>query len=123
MKFIDLINEDGEKKYTPDDITPKDRKKAELIYNLYKTGKFKLNPDSLTYHYELPDEWYLSNNEDGTLHIRCLEPIELYTYLELTTGLSKRPVERHHEYIYRGGIHILRERFERHNIYLYVEGR
>ncbi len=121
MKLMNIINED--KKYTPDDITRKDTKKAELIYNLYKKGKFKFDdvPDSLTYHYELPDEWYLSNNEDGTLYIRCLESLDLYTIIELTTGPWKKRVDNIHTYIYRDAKQKVRERFERHNIYLYVE--
>lgn len=122
MKLLDIINEE-EKKYTPEDITRKDTKKAELIYNLYKKGKFKLDdePDSLTYQYELPDEWYLSNNEDGTLHIRCLDSLDLYVIVELTTGPWKKRVENIHTYLYRDAKQKVRERFERHNIYLYVE--
>ena len=122
MKLLDLINEEDKKK-RPEDITPKDRKKSELIYNLYKTGKFRLDdaPNSLEYQYELPDEWYLSNNEDGTLHIRCLDSLDLYTVIELSTGPWKKRVENIHTYLYRDAKQKVRERFDRHNIYLYME--
>lgn len=104
-------------------LTPKDRKKANLIYNMYKKGKFKFydDPDSITYHYELPDSWRLTSNHDGTLHILCTEPLELYVWIDLTSGPYKKPVDRMHNYLYRDGKRKIMDKFDRHNIFLYIE--
>jgi hypothetical protein len=58
-------------RYTEDDITDKDRKRAKIIYKTFKVGYFPSDNDKdIKYRYTLPDEYYISiDDESGDIII------------------------------------------------------
>ena len=50
-------------RYKTSDLTEKDIKKADLIYKLHKTGKYKI--DNMTYKYVLPDDYWVTIDEES----------------------------------------------------------
>jgi len=83
MKLLDIIkkyvgthlerkeslNEDP-KRYTEDDLTDKDRKNIKILYNFFKTGRY--TDDDLTYEYVLPDEYYVSIDDETGIPVVIL---------------------------------------------------
>lgn len=103
MKLIDIINEEAD-----NNLTPKDRKKANLIYKTFKKGKFKPSEGSYSiYEYELPDEYWLSNDDESG------NPIVV---------LTMNPQQRMKMYLNIGGHISYVEREGHHSLYKWMEG-
>jgi len=106
-----------------DNITEKDRKKIELIYGLFKRGKYTV--DDILYNYVLPDEyWIYDRNDTGELVIvLTMDPTEkmkLYAKIRKEDGnLYHRevPVQAtQYAYLYDDAKKRVKEKFERFNI-------
>jgi hypothetical protein len=105
------------------DLTEKDRKKIELIYGLFKRGKYKV--DDIFYNYVLPEEFWTSNNkETGELIVvLTMDPtqkMKLYAKIKKEDGnLYHRevPVEAtQYASLYDDAKKRIKEKFERFNI-------
>lgn len=102
MKLIDILKE--ERRYTDNDITDKDGKKAKLIYGILKTGKVNSTSTDITYRYELPDDYWLSiDDETGEiiviLTMNPLQTMKLYSKLDSST--TESPVGEEYDSIHR----------------------
>ena len=114
-----MVNEEEE----DNDLTKKDRKKIELIYGLFKRGKYKV--DDIFYNYVLPEEFWTSNNkETGELIVvLTMDPtqkMKLYAKIKKEDGnLYHRevPVEAtQYASLYDDAKKRIKEKFERFNI-------
>ena len=114
-----MVNEEEE----DNDLTEKDRKKIELIYGLFKRGKYKV--DDIFYNYVLPEEFWTSNNkETGELIVvLTMDPtqkMKLYAKIKKEDGnLYHRevPVEAtQYASLYDDAKKRIKEKFERFNI-------
>lgn len=106
-----------------DNITEKDRKKIELIYGLFKRGKYTV--DDILYNYVLPDEyWIYDRNDTGELVIvLTMDPtqkMKLYAKIKKEDGnLYHRevPVQAtQYTSLYDDAKKRIKEKFERFNI-------
>ena len=113
------INEEEE----DNDLTEKDRKKIELIYGLFKRGKYTV--EDILYNYVLPEEYWTSNNkETGELIVvLTMDPtqkMKLYAKIKKEDGnLYHRevPVEAtQYASLYDDAKKRIKEKFERFNI-------
>ena len=104
-------------------ITEKDRKKIELIYGLFKRGKYTV--DDILYNYVLPDEyWIYDRNETGELIVvLTMDPtqkMKLYAKIKKEDGnLYHRevPVQAtQYASLYDDAKKRIKEKFERFNI-------
>jgi len=116
MKFLDLLNEEKD-----NNLTEKQRKKIELIYGIYKTGKYQR--EDLIYNYVLPDEYWTSiDDESGELTIvLTMNPqqrMELYASMERPNGdiTNPVPVETEYRSLWDNAKQRIKKKFERHNI-------
>jgi len=114
-----MVNEEEE----DNDLTEKDRKKIELIYGLFKRGKYTV--DDIFYNYVLPEEFWTSNNkETGELIVvLTMDPtqkMKLYAKIKKEDGnLYHRevPVEAtQYASLYDDAKKRIKEKFERFNI-------
>ena len=114
-----MVNEEEE----DNDLTEKDRKKIELIYGLFKRGKYKV--DDIFYNYVLPEDYWTSNNkETGELIVvLTMDPtqkMKLYAKIKKEDGnLYHRevPVEAtQYASLYDDAKKRIKEKFERFNI-------
>ena len=105
------------------DLTEKDRKKIELIYGLFKRGKYKV--DDIFYNYVLPEEyWIYDKSESGLLVVvLTMDPtqkMKLYAKIKKEDGnLYHRevPVEAtQYASLYDDAKKRIKEKFERFNI-------
>ncbi len=104
----------------------KAKKKAKLIFDLYKTGKYKIELEHMDvqYKYVLPDEYYVSIDDVlGTpiivLTMNPTQKLELYTLIETNNGeIVEMPVDRNYTSLYRGARDRIINKFEKHNIEL-----
>ena len=105
------------------DLTKKDRKKIELIYGLFKRGKYTV--EDILYNYVLPEEYWTSNNkETGELIVvLTMDPtqkMKLYAKIKKEDGnLYHRevPVEAtQYASLYDDAKKRIKEKFERFNI-------
>ena len=112
------INEEEE-----NNITEKDRKKIELIYGLFKRGKYTV--EDILYNYVLPDEyWIYDRNETGELVVvLTMDPtqkMKLYAKIKKEDGnLYHRevPVQAtQYASLYDNAKKRIKEKFERFNI-------
>ena len=106
-----------------DNITEKDRKKIELIYGLFKRGKYTV--DDILYNYVLPDEyWIYDRSETGELIVvLTMDPtqkMKLYAKIKKEDGnLYHRevPVQAtQYASLYDDAKKRIKEKFERFNI-------
>lgn len=106
-----------------DNITEKDRKKIELIYGLFKRGKYTV--DDILYNYVLSDEyWIYDRNDTGELVVvLTMDPTEkmkLYAKIKKEDGnLYHRevPVQAtQYASLYDDAKKRIKEKFERFNI-------
>jgi hypothetical protein len=118
MKLLDIINEEKD-----NNLTEKDRKKIELIYGLYKTGKYQV--DDLIYTYVLPDEFWTSNDDETgeliiVLTMNPQQRMELYATMEKSDGTKSNtvPVETEYRSLWDDAKQRIKKKFERHNIQL-----
>ena len=104
-------------------ITEKDRKKIELIYGLFKRGKYTV--EDILYNYVLPDEyWIYDRNETGELIVvLTMDPtqkMKLYAKIKKEDGnLYHRevPVQAtQYASLYDDAKKRIKEKFERFNI-------
>ena len=104
-------------------ITEKDRKKIELIYGLFKRGKYTV--EDILYNYVLPDEyWIYDRNETGELVVvLTMDPtqkMKLYAKIKKEDGnLYHRevPVQAtQYASLYDDAKKRIKEKFERFNI-------
>jgi len=102
-------------------LTEKQRKKIELIYGIYKTGKYQM--EDLIYNYVLPDEYWTSiDDETGELTIvLTMNPqqrMELYASMERPNGdiTNPVPVETEYRSLWDNAKQRIKNKFERHNI-------
>lgn len=104
-------------------ITEKDRKKIELIYGLFKRGKYTI--DDMMYNYVLPDEyWIYDRSETGELVVvLTMDPtqkMKLYAKMRKEDGnLYHRevPVQAtQYASLYDDAKKRIKEKFERFNI-------
>ena len=114
-----MVNEEEE----DNDLTEKDRKKIELIYGLFKRGKYTV--EDILYNYVLPEEYWTSNNkETGELIVvLTMDPtqkMKLYAKIKKEDGnLYHRevPVEAtQYASLYDDAKKRIKEKFERFNI-------
>ena len=108
---------------TDNELSEKDRKKIELIYKLFKRGKYKV--DDIFYNYVLPEEFWTSNNkETGELIVLLThdptQKMKLYAKIKKEDGnLYHRevPVEAtQYASLYDDAKKRIKEKFERFNI-------
>ena len=113
------LNEEEE----DNNITEKDRKKIELIYGLFKRGKYTV--EDILYNYVLPDEyWIYDRNETGELIVvLTMDPtqkMKLYAKIKKEDGnLYHRevPVQAtQYASLYDDAKKRIKEKFERFNI-------
>ena len=113
------LNEEEE----DNNITEKDRKKIELIYGLFKRGKYTV--EDILYNYVLPDEyWIYDRNETGELVVvLTMDPtqkMKLYAKIKKEDGnLYHRevPVQAtQYASLYDDAKKRIKEKFERFNI-------
>ena len=113
------LNEEKEE----NNITEKDRKKIELIYGLFKRGKYTV--EDILYNYVLPDEyWIYDRNETGELVVvLTMDPtqkMKLYAKIKKEDGnLYHRevPVQAtQYASLYDDAKKRIKEKFERFNI-------
>ena len=95
MKLLDIINET----YSREDII-KVHKKAKLIFDLLKTGKYTV--DGLTYKYVLPDAYWINiDDETGNPIIIATKNLNLYVIVTKPNGETyDHFVDRDHASIY-----------------------
>jgi len=114
MKLLDIIkkyvgthlerkeslNEDP-KRYTEDDLTNKDRKNIKILYNFFKTGRY--TDDDLTYEYVLPDEYYVSiDDETGMpLVILTMNPTQTLDLFMVLTKTYIPKVDKEYNNLYK----------------------
>ena len=111
------INE--EKNYDGNNLTEKDRKKAKLIYDTFKTGKYQV--DDLTYRYELPDEYWISKDEEGNpvvvLTMHPEQKMNLYASLTFKSGDKHEvSVDRQHKSLYTAAEGRIEKKFQQFNV-------
>jgi hypothetical protein len=115
MKLLDIIKEEAD-----NNLTDKGRKKANLIYKTFKTGKYQVG--DLKYRYELPDEYWISNDDEwGTpvviLTMNPQQQLNLYvTITDLNGDNHERFVERRYPSIYSNAKDIIKKKFRYSNV-------
>jgi hypothetical protein len=91
----EILNEEMD-----NNLTEKGRKKANLIYKTFKTGKFKPSAGSQSmYEYELPDEYWLSNDDESgnPIVVLTMNPQQrMKMYLNIGGHISYVEREGHH---------------------------
>jgi hypothetical protein len=94
------LNEDP-KRYTEDDLTDKDRKNIKILYNFFKTGRY--TDDDLTYEYVLPDEYYVSiDDETGMpLVILTMNPTQTLDLFMVLTKTYLPKVDKEYNNLYK----------------------
>ena len=101
-------------------LTNKDRKKIELIYKLFKTGKYK--DDSMVYRYILPDDYWTSNDDESgelivVLTMNPTQTLNLYGVFPRPDGKTyDHYVDKVHASLYNEVKRRVKEKFERFNI-------
>ena len=116
MKLLDIINEEKD-----NNLTNKDRKKAELIYKTFKTGKYK-DDDSMVYRYILPDDYWMSNDdESGTIIIvltmNPTQTLNLYAVFPRPDGKTyDHYVDKVHASLYNDAKRKIKKKFEQFNV-------
>ena len=109
------INEEAD-----NNLTPKDRKKANLIYKTFKTGKYQV--DDMTYRYELPDEYWLSNDDESgnpvvVLTMHPEQKMKLYSTMTNWSGEKHEfPVDTQYSHLYRGARERIEKKFQQFNV-------
>ena len=104
----------------------KAQKKAKLIFDLLKTGKYKIELEHMDvqYKYILPDEYYVSIDDVlGTpiivLTMNPTQKLKLYTLIPTYNGeIVEEPVDRQYKSLYRGAMDRIIKKFEGYNIEL-----
>ena len=115
MKLLDIINEEKD-----NNLTNKDRKKAELIYKTFKTGKYK--DDGMVYRYILPDDYWMSNDdESGTIIIvltmNPTQTLNLYAVFPRPDGKTyDHYVDKVHASLYNDAKRKIKKKFEQFNV-------
>jgi len=113
------LNEEEE----DNNLTDKDRKKIELIYKLFKRGKYTEN--DILYNYVLPEEYWTSNDDETgeLIVVLTMDPtqkMKLYAKMRKEDGnLYHRevPVEAtQYASLYDDAKRRIKEKFERFNI-------
>jgi hypothetical protein len=104
-----------------DDLTDKERKKIELIYKTFKTGKYRV--DDLIYTYILPDEYWTSKDKEtgDLLIILTMNPQQkMKLYATLDNGVPSKgygsEVETQYHHLHNNAKEKVKEIFERFNI-------
>jgi len=104
-------------------LTEKDRKKIELIYKLFKRGKYTIN--DIQYNYVLPEEFWTSNNDETgeLIVVLTMDPtqkMKLYAKMRKDDGnLYHREVPvmaTQYASSYDDAKKRIKEKFERFNI-------
>jgi hypothetical protein len=103
-------------RYTEDDLTDKDRKKVKLIYDLFKTGRYI--DDDTKYEYVLPDEYYVSIDDETGMPVVVLtmnpsQTLDLYMVLT-NTYIPK--VDKEYNNLYKDTKRRIKEKFNNFNI-------
>ena len=116
MKLLDIINEEKD-----NNLTDKGRKKIELIYGLFKTGKYQV--DDLTYTYVLPDDFWTSNDDETgelivVLTMNPQQTMKLYTSMMKRDGTMSYPtlVEKEYRHLHNDAKDRIKKKFARFNI-------
>jgi hypothetical protein len=114
-----MVNEEEK----DNELTDKDRKKIELIYKLFKRGKYTEN--DIIYNYVLPDEYWTSNDDETgeLIVVLTMDPtqkMKLYSTMRKEDGNLY-----HHEVpvratqyasLYDDAKRRIKDKFERYNI-------
>jgi hypothetical protein len=102
-------------------LTDKDRKKIELIYGLFKTGKYKV--DDLIYTYVLPDDFWTSNDDEtgDLIVVLTMNPQQrMKLYATLDNGVPSKgygtEVETQYHHLHNHAKEKVKEKFHRFNI-------
>jgi hypothetical protein len=103
-------------RYTADDLTDKDRKKVKLIYDLFKTGRY--TDDDMKYEYVLPDEYYVSIDDETGMPVVVLtmnptQTLDLYMVL---TNTYVPKVDKEYNNLYKDVKRRIKEKFNNFNI-------
>jgi hypothetical protein len=116
MKLLDIINEEMD-----NNLTEKNRKKIELIYSLFKTGKYQV--DDLTYTYVLPDDYWTSNDDESgeliiVLTMNPQQTMKLYSSLKKLDGTMTHtaPVEKEYHHLHNDAKDRIKKKFARFGI-------
>ena len=102
-------------------LTEKNNKKIELIYKLFKTGKYQV--DDLTYTYVLPDDFWTSNDDESgeliiVLTMNPQQTMKLYTSIKKQDGTMSHPipVEKEYHHIHNHAKDRIKKKFEQFGI-------
>jgi hypothetical protein len=109
------LNEDP-KRYTEDDLTDKDRKNIKILYNFFKTGRY--TDDNLTYEYVLPDEYYVSiDDETGMpLVILTMNPTQTLDLFMVLTKTYIPKVDKEYNNLYKDVKRRIKQKFNSYGI-------
>ena len=113
-QYVEPINEEKD-----NNLTEKDKKKAHLIYKTFKTGKYQV--DDLIYRYELPDEYWISKDEEGNpvvvLTMHPEQKMKLYATMSDWIGdKHELPVDRQYKSLYTAAEGRIEKKFQQFNV-------
>lgn len=110
-------------RYTEEDITDKDRKRAKLIYKTFKVGIIPSDNDKdIKYRYTLPDEYYISiDDETGdiiiALTIHPEKQLKITALFDTGTRFEREmDVDAGYDHLYRHMKRKIQDKFESFNI-------
>lgn len=103
-------------RYTEDDLTDKDRKKVKLIYDLFKTGRYI--DDDTKYEYVLPDEYYVSIDDETGMPVVVLtmNPNQTLDLFMVLTNTYIPKVDKEYNNLYKDVKRRIKEKFSNFNI-------
>jgi hypothetical protein len=109
------LNEDP-KRYTEDDLTNKDRKNIKILYNFFKTGRY--TDDDLTYEYVLPDEYYVSIDDETGIPVVILtmNPTQTLDLFMVLTKTYLPKVDKEYNNLYKDTKRRIKQKFNSYGI-------
>ena len=109
------LNEDP-KRYTEDDLTNKDRKNIKILYNFFKTGRY--TDDDLTYEYVLPDEYYVSIDDETGIPVVILtmNPTQTLDLFMVLTKTYIPKVDKEYNNLYKDVKRRIKHKFNSYGI-------
>lgn len=109
-------------RYKTSDLTEKDIKKADLIYKLHKTGKYKI--DNMTYKYVLPDDYWVTIDEESGNPVIVLSSatdpaskLNLHMVLTKNNGELYYPkVDKEYSQLFNDARYRIKQKFDSFNL-------
>ena len=109
-------------RYKTSDLTEKDIKKADLIYKLHKTGKYKI--DNMIYKYVLPDDYWVTIDEESGNPVIVLSSstdpaskLNLHMVLTKNNGELYYPkVDKEYSQLFNDAKYRIKQKFDSFNL-------